>query len=883
MNRPPINQSPIVRFLGEDAGRGGPFALLGLPHAFDSAEAIGRAQSRRLRQIECHPHRATPDADEVRLAVHSAATQLQDPALREQLAQRWPEGTPIDIPKAWQPRRAMQRLTPAFIRRARMVVGSSGGWNPVARRRLAHLARLNRVSALEVVHAIGAGTTTKRAEPGSGALLPTTMPSGPGNGSGWIGAYALLGLLICALFVTIAIDPVRYVDDLSPRASASPGPVVESISDGMQGGVLSAREERERLTHYTAIAHELDRLVARAQVEAEPSIERFRVIYPLFVEQWISFPDEALQRAVINIAEFMVRIEQQGIPPEDLPSVLAVPAIEPDRRMISAATVDVVLASPELSGDARRQLRALRERLDPAPIVPRSRVVGVIADIASDQARNQEDDDTQWWTRWLNGTIRATSGDDRARTRLLIEALGSRLSDPDNPGRDWLSTASLLATGLQWRAESTERYWLLSQFNDPQVSTVRIAMLTEALVAGSAAEGIDARMVLARDANDPARQVLAQRYRDVWFPQSGSADTGDGSEGTADELLRELRLAINSVQLTSDEIRTIDTILDLTRLTTAAALRAQGHDAISQELLLNPPQIQSPDPIEQFRSLSTDTQDIAWAQRAVNCESAAELRPLLDELVGSDQIGVNSAHALVYLAVLRPESELRDLASAQLLRGRDQVSVLIAVDYALSQSRISSRLDELVRSVLETRLPDRNDPAWYTAARRALLARIGHTLGSATHPHLAALPGALSDVLSLRLTEIQQSQFGNEPTPGRIMDIINMSDRLVLESRLRENPASEPELRSLDARAMIRSTRAGTPMERYLAAQYNAFDLHAFDIDTRLPGATRMLAELRIRLTQRLDGADSILNQIVLVERAIAELWVLEIERGGAR
>ncbi|MBL4699268.1 MAG: hypothetical protein JKX70_10585, partial [Phycisphaerales bacterium] len=88
------SQSPIIEFLGDDAGTGGPFAILGLPHEIVSDDQIVRACLRRLNQIDHHRHRSTPDAQEVRLAVHAAGSQLLDSALREQLAMRWPPGTP---------------------------------------------------------------------------------------------------------------------------------------------------------------------------------------------------------------------------------------------------------------------------------------------------------------------------------------------------------------------------------------------------------------------------------------------------------------------------------------------------------------------------------------------------------------------------------------------------------------------------------------------------------------------------------------------------------------------------------------------------------------------------------------------------------------------
>ena len=65
MRRGSEHISPVVRFLGEDAGAGGPFALLGLGYEIGSDEQVIRASNRRLHQVDCHRLRSTPDADEI--------------------------------------------------------------------------------------------------------------------------------------------------------------------------------------------------------------------------------------------------------------------------------------------------------------------------------------------------------------------------------------------------------------------------------------------------------------------------------------------------------------------------------------------------------------------------------------------------------------------------------------------------------------------------------------------------------------------------------------------------------------------------------------------------------------------------------------------------
>jgi len=686
-----------------------------------------------------------------------------------------------------------------------------------------------------------------------------------------------MGLLACALMITIVLNPQSHRNGPQTQLTQSQG-----TDSGIEAPPQTpfAMTERERLTHYTAIAFELDRLVARANVEPNETVARFAEIYPLFVEHWTEFPIEALERAALNMSEMSVRLEANGIAPEALPKLFAISGIDPSRRMIVSAVIEVVMSSPQLSTDARSQLRALRERYSDSAIMPRTNITPVIIDIADEMGTTHADDDPEWWGGWLNAMKHATSQSPRDRTRLLIEAMGARLVDPTPPAGNWLKTAAMLSRTLDWRENSTERYWLLGSFADSSVTTPRLSMLTEAIATGSAAEGIDARMVLARDANPPQRAQLAQGYRDVWFPESRAAQANQAA-ASGDALAQQIELEILSTTLNPDTDQTIDTIVTLTALWVAAKLRVQGDDAESQELLLNPPRVAPSDRDSGPSMLKVPKGDQDWAENAMNSESAATLRPLLDQLIVQDSIGLNAAHALVYLATLRPQNEVRDLAQAQLVRFRAQPAVLLAIDHALSDSRVSTRLDEVVRAVLDVPLPERTDPEWFPAARRALLAQLATTVGEHDAHRLSMLPVVLHDLLALLLPEIQQSQLDKLATPTQILEQINTTTRLELESTLTTTASARFDLDRLEAQALVLRTRADSPMQRYLAELRTSFELEAIALDQAIPGATRIIDTIRAENKRRDDAAQSVLQQIADTQRAIAQLWVQNLERGG--
>lgn len=872
------NQSPVVRFLGLDAGRGGPFALLGLPHLIGNDQVIDHAVQRRLRQIECHPHRGTPDADEVRLAIHSAASQLRDPDLREHLAMRWPEGTPIDMPKAWAAKRATQKLTPALMRRARMIVGSSGGWNTTARRRLAHLARINRLGALEIISVLGGQRGTPASQSGRAAsnAMPQ-LPQAPSGGGGWTGAYAILALLGCSLIVTVLLRPDRQIPatDVPTQALAGTN-AAESFLDHATPGTV----ERDRLSHYTAIAHELDRLVARASTEPEAAMERFSTVYPQFVDEWTDFPLEALQRAAINIAEFIVRLEAGGISSEQLTPLLAIAGTAPDRELVGVGVLDVTLASPQLSTETRAALRSLRERLSSSVTTPRAEIRPSIIATALHLARTQEGDDPEWWESWLEAVIHATQGEQHEREALLIEAISARLRDAADPNSQWQRVASMLVRELGWQRGSNERYWLLAQFGDDQVSTVRLAMLTEALVSSSAADGVDARMVLARDANITQRQQLEEAYEASWFAPTPATDSTKMQGGG--DILNQLRIAVTRFDTRIDDQEAMYEILALTASSTAAVLHLHGNMQYSQELLQNPPTLGADEAEDIGSSLQRDADDRAWAEQAANCDSAAELRPYLDTLRSQGAIGINSAHALVHLVVREPELELRELAIAQLTRYSDQISVLLAIDHALTDQRVSSRLDHLVRTVLNTTLPNRNDPAWFGAARRELLTRMGGSLGRTQQSQLNQLQHEIAALIALRLQSLGFDADPDHQGPALLMGTLNQTRRMEMQSLGGSSGRGERTLGDIDAQAIVMRARAQSAIQRYLAELEYEMGLRRFEIDAKFPGTSTQLESIMAGYTSRMSSAGTVLQQIAHTQHAIAQLLIIELERGGS-
>jgi len=124
--------SIVERFLGTSAAEGGLHALLGLASDDVLDEAVISALEQCLTRIDQHAQGRTPEADEVRLALHAAAAQLLDRAARKQAS-----GAPVRVPKGKPSRRhRMLRLEQDAI----ITLARYGGWNRRSLRRLSMLA-----------------------------------------------------------------------------------------------------------------------------------------------------------------------------------------------------------------------------------------------------------------------------------------------------------------------------------------------------------------------------------------------------------------------------------------------------------------------------------------------------------------------------------------------------------------------------------------------------------------------------------------------------------------------------------------------------------------------------------------------------------------------
>lgn len=922
MNPSSEKHSPIVEFLGREAGVGGPFALLGLLHEITDDEQVVRACNRRLQQIDRHRHHSTPDADEARLAVHAAGSQLLDLGLRAELARRWPAGVPVAVPQAWKPIRKSKALPPGFLSKARLLIAASGGWNATARKRLAHFARMNRITALELVQALGmneqsnaiqrssAGSpsftvqvqrpasaqaqnrasfsgASSRERPSASGRVGEIQPPEKGRSVEWIYAYTLLALMGGAVVSTIVIAPPA---GLSRESTA----VVSS--DDLQSGAVNLTEDdaanpesvlapREDFVHYTAIAHELDQLALQSQTNPQGSLERFEIIYPRFVESWTAFPEPALKRSGLHIAELVSRVSRSSPLVESLMQALACDLSEndPAKLMIRMAVIDVVLSEPRVSAPVRTGLVAISKRCTSYAPRPTSSMVTSLITIAGLEGVDARTDDPIWWTRWLQGVRSVTVDNEDQRTRLVLSAMSARLRERSPQGESWNRTVIELVNAVSWREDAPGRSWLLAQFVDEAVDSRRLSALTEAIAIHSGAKDIDAQMVLNPTATLPLRLRLAKAYRTAWKAAGADDGSAESDQSGANKLSNELRFRVSLTAQRLSEQDAIAACVELARLNTAAWQYARGDTELAFETLGHAADkiavSGAPTPLD----LSTNQVDSQWAQSAINTPSTGHLSTLFGQLVQSQGPGVNAAHALVYLATLHPESDIREQASAQIVRYKDHASVLIAIDHVIGNKRISTRLEKLVLKVVDRSLPSRTDESWYLIAHQSLLAQLSVSIAMTVETDLDVLKDELGSAYALRLDSLGRAAGASRSDLGVLAGAEALYQQLYLEFQSGQGLSSDrqSQIDRVSSYLAVRLARAQSPMHQFLAYQRAICQLHAMRVDRDVPGASLRVADLLSDLETSLNNSTAVIGQITQVERCIAQLWIVAIEGGS--
>ncbi|HCT43584.1 MAG TPA: hypothetical protein DF699_00055, partial [Phycisphaerales bacterium] len=118
--------------------------------------------------------------------------------------------------------------------------------------------------------------------------------------------------------------------------------------------------------------------------------------------------------------------------------------------------------------------------------------------------------------------------------------------------------------------------------------------------------------------------------------------------------------------------------------------------------------------------------------------------------------------------------------------------------------------------------------------------------------------------------------------PEALLGTLNQLRRMTLQTQGARYDRMEGALGEIDAQAIVMRARAESTLQQYLTELVYEMQLRRTEIDAVFPGTTGVLENLARDYNTRMDGADSILQQIAHTQHAIAQLLMIELERGGS-
>lgn len=904
--------SPVARFLGPGAANSGPFGLLGVePSRCDDA-AVREALRARLLVVDEHPHAATPEADEVRLALHAAAAQLLNPQFRLRLVQQYAPRLAANpaLAAAAGRRRSFQEET-------LLVIGVCGGWNAEARRRLAIMARSRGLDARALSSAVlgvsarrteappEGPATNGKAEPAPRAfepLLPDELDPGYRFVQRIIWAFGIVIVAIVALggLAAILSAPKKPPPAVAATPAASPAPSHRHPAELFPTApTAAAPAAAPRQADAARLIRDVQTATAGIAVDPIAAADNFRSALGALAEAWCTLAADQLVAAQDAVVEFVYRASSNiefgkasidavaahaqwlgGVAPEPV-----APRVWP--AAWSAGILSRLAREKDLPAGVMLRIDAELRQVLPAGVIGErgsfdsglAAALSLIAEaLAPRRALSDEAlaDLVQAWSRWADAALR----DERAGARRVLGAVETILQSGPEPteSRPAFQTVSELVGRLDLRTNIEARAWVLRWFSAPAVSAPDLFTVTSRLASNpTLSAGVDVTMVVPANASERQREELRERFARLW----GLVADGHGRE-IIKEWSRQLR-ELASLPPTEDAGERMARIVTLSRLSEAAGWVWSGDAPRAWETLgaAEEPGRQAAARKAVFRApgfsdaLTGHAEDGQWGARVLGAQGAADRLRIINERTFGLRFGPRDAAVLVGEAV-RGNERVRRAAQELIARNGQDVAVVNALLIAAPTLPRSAETTAMVESVGAEPLPSTDDPSWRIALRRHLAERLLALLANdGEFRAVDELASALAKSYLLRAgIEARSADAPGEPVAAAEQFRLRWERLAQACLPTGREPSS---LKEIQRRRLARRESASGLVQRFAVEQLCAFELMAFVLIAEEPArADDCLLIVEETSRDRL-AARGILDQIEAVERGIGRLWLVRL------
>lgn len=910
----------VALYLGDAIDLERPSSLLGLEGQGPWTDVqIVDALHARLRLIGEHPHRSAPQADELRMALHAAASKLLT----------------SDRSAAFQPREPV--MPDDFRAQVMAVVAAGGGWSREVMRHVVALGAERGIDPTQLAawlatlqHGGGSPTTGNRPRPvvaGRSVLDPDPAPVDPSRGVivliGWLlgGLLSLLGVA-AVVIVVVSMRPSPGSSSASPSPAPATGPSQSPASSPVAAApaatpgdvpprplnatsmpATSSTPTPAPPTHvaeWPDLVRDLETATAAIRGGERGGPEAFSHAYAMLGDAWPSaLADERIRAvdAVIDAVYAGAARQQEGPGVLDAIADHAPGGTNPPAAsqlvgsVWTAGVVARLARERDLPQAMVRRVEALVSQIfGPGGVGETTFDQGVSAWLrslaASMVARDATSDPAmidarvQAWGKWLEA---AKASQAVSPASLVLAAMDRIMLTGPDPSQDEATFRTLteLACAVAWRAEDPSRAWLLAKFDQPAIHADDLHVITRALATRSGAPGVDATMVLRADARDDERARVRAQYASAWAgrPAPSKATTHEAwlkaaarelESPAADTVAGRAVRAVAMARLCQGASMLAAAGLDESRAAAAAGevdLLLLDLDAGLEKRVASLATSMRPS-ILRRESTAWVVQFVAAQQRI------SERLQLLSTF--SDTPTLMEARLLVETAFRGSPERVQSEAQTTLKRRGSDVAVAAAMLEFAPFIAATPRNAELLKTVIGIdSLPSPRHSSWPVALRRALVERTLELLaGDGIDAIADAIGATLADAYAGRLAP---SGGGDRTMPAE-QAVEQVAAAAIREAQSLVPTGREPLsiaaiLRNKEARERLAAGR----VQVFAARQVTLVELMAYATCCEFPARADRVAEILASNLEQRRKAAHVLDQIASSERVMLELWVMRL------
>lgn len=795
--------------------------------------------------------------------------------------------------------------TMLFRRGATRLIALHGGWNDRSRRAVLWLAARHSIPATEIASVLASQEIVEHAPLASSEAVSTARSMAmrgsvvPQDRNTQVLAVMfivsvvslVLSIGIALIVLPSALRGQRSTPDTRTAPSTSPVTESEPRREVRAGpGITSAPVEVDVLAGLGR-----DQPIASVLAELEPAFHHVSA-------QWrtATRSDRREQRAVISAALMRLFSDADSASQafEVLDRLFDPLIAEPldDEQGITGEQASVAILAADVldSLDARRlsawvgqRLRTLlgalgADRSSPDVVGGAVRASAIALRTPRDAPGNTERIKRagEAWSEWL-GAVGAAAGADTARRSAFLLTGMDVLTKQSPDATDSIAVTSALRTlsaALSWEPGSPERVWLARAMLDAEISSESLYIITGAMVTSSA-PGIDATMVVARNAGESARRDAMDRFMAVWGMTSSVEMIGFTSRWT--QITHEV-LSSSDSDAAAQPRAALDRAVLMATLNAAAAQATDGEFERADELLTvarSASQRTTPtdtQPLERF-SPATDESSGRWGMEFLSYEtdSAGRLGVLRRVPRQLDEV---DAEVLVTAALRDPASQVRRAAASSVRTLSDEPAIVNALLEAAPFMPRSASTSSLVADVTVTPQVTTGDPRWRAKIRLVLVERLHELIGLRSQ-------GPWIDLASQELAKLYAQQAGVPAEASSDDPLVEIAalyavwlDHAQAELGSGANSSGEAGLEGVRSRLSRRLAIARSDPQRLVAYRRAITEMMASVIAAQRPNRAERIAELVALAGVQLDETGHVFGQIETLEQLALELWLVRLE-----